>query len=340
MRAADAEVARLFLTESLTQTKTRTIKAIYERLNVDDADVTRSFMNPGGTETGRFNHAESFLDPSTNLANLPNKTAALDPLYAVRDCIIPHTGRLLGKADYSQAEARWCAWMARDEVRMRYFAEGIDQYRLYVSIYKHDDDRGMAEVTPMERQAIGKVGVLSGQYGVGWKTILANVNKDADITGVAIDAKGAKKMEAIIPEIFPRTPIWWEEIREQVLSKGWLTNPFGRKRLFYGRQDGEHARDKVVREAIAFGPQSANADMVNTAIRRLYTACDGTLIRLLLQCHDEIVFDCAPRDGMAAARTVKEAMEFEVEVEGVPLIIPVEVKLSSRNWRDMKEIAC
>lgn len=339
MRTADAEVARAFISTSLEQTKTRTIRSIYERLNVDPRSVTRSFMNPGGTETGRFNHAESFLDPSTNLANLPNKTAALDPLYAVRDCVVPHDGRLLGKADYSQAEARWCAWIAQDEIRMRYFAEGIDQYKLFISVLKYGNDGHMEEVTKMERQAIGKPGILAGQYGVGWKTLLDNINKDADLTGIAIDAKTAKKMEAIIPELFPRTAVWWREVEEQVLGKGWLTTPFGRKRYFYGRQDSEHARGKVVREAIAFGPQSSNADMVNTAIRRLYADCDPGLIRLLLQCHDEIVFDCAPRDGRRAAQAVKEAMEFEVEVEGVPLTIPVEVKLSSKNWRDMKEAA-
>lgn len=339
MKQADAELARAFILTSLEQTKTKTIRSIYERLNVDSAGVMRSFMNPGGTETGRFNHAESFLDPSTNAANLPNKTAALDPIFAVRDCIVPHPGRLLGKADYSQAEARWCAWIAQDEIRMRYFEEGIDQYKLFISVLKTGSDRAMDEVSKMERQAIGKPGILAGQYGVGWKTLLDNINKDADITGIAIDAKTAKKMQAIIPELFPRTALWWEEVREQVLGKGWLTNPFGRKRFFYGRQDSESARDRVVREAIAFGPQSANADMVNTALRRLYAAHDGRLIRLLLQVHDEIVFDCAPRDGMRAAQAVKDAMEFEVVVEGRPLVIPVEVKLSSKNWREMKQVA-
>lgn len=339
MRQDDAERAQAIILGLLRQAKNSTMKSTYGRLIPDEAGVLRSFMNPGGTETGRFNHGESFLDRSTNLANLANKMAALDPLYQVRDCIIPHERRLLGKADYSQAEARWCAWIAEDPIRIRYFEEGIDQYKLFISVLKHGNDGHMDEVSKMERQAIGKPGILAGQYGVSWRTLLDNINKDADLTGIAIDAKTAKKMEAIIPELFPRTAEWWDEIEEQVLGKGYLVNPFGRRRDFHGRTDTSAAKAGVVREGIAFGPQSANADMVNTALRRLHAEHQGGLIDLLLQVHDEIVFDCGVQDGMKAALAVKKAMEFPVEVHGRELLIPAEVKLSSKNWNNMREVA-
>jgi DNA polymerase I-like protein with 3'-5' exonuclease and polymerase domains len=340
MRTADAPLARTLISAMLEQTKLQTMKQIYNRMEPDAESVLRSFMSPGGTETGRLNHAESFLDPSTNLSNLPNKTAKADPLFVARQCIIPHPGRLLGKADYSQAEARWCAWIAGDTDRIQMFHDGVDQYRMFVSMLRFGVQDRTEEIPKLERNAIGKPGILAGQYGVKWPTLLANINKDADLTGIAIDAKTAKRMEAIIPELFPQTVEWWGRVRDSVLGKGFLTNPFGRKRYFFGRRDSESARDAVVREAIAFGPQSANADMVNEAIRRLHAdGTDPALIHMLLQAHDEIVFDCAPRDAVRAARAVKEAMEFEVSVEGRPLVIPVEVNLSSRNWADMKQVA-
>jgi DNA polymerase I len=340
MKRADAPIARALILGLLEQTKLETMRRIYTRIEPDAEGVLRTFMNPGGTETGRLSHSESFLDRSTNMANMPKKTAAQDELFVVRKCFVPHPGRLLGAADYGQAEARWCAWIAEDTDRIAMFEAGIDQYRLFVSMLRHGDDAHTEAVTKQERDVIGKVGILSGQYKASWRTYLHNINKDADLTGVAIDAKTAKRMEAIVPELFPQTQEWWGRVREQALGKGYVVNPFGRRRDFYGRRDSAGAEDSVVREAIAFGPQSANADMVNEAIRRIaLSGTDPALVRMLLQVHDEIVFDCAPQDGMRAARAVKEAMEFEVEVAGRKLRVPVEVKLSSRSWAEMKRVA-
>jgi DNA polymerase I-like protein with 3'-5' exonuclease and polymerase domains len=94
----------------------------------------------------------------------------------------------------------------------------------------------------------------------------------------------------------------------------------------------------VVREAIADGPQSANAMMLNKALRRIYEAHDPHLLRVLMNVHDEILFDCHPRDMSKAVKAVKAAMEFPVEVHGLPLTIPAEVHMTSTNWSDMKGV--
>lgn len=343
MKQEDKPIARALISGLLEHAKTETMRRIYERCTPDEAGILRSFMSPT-TETGRCRHSESFLAPSTNLANLPNKTAALDPLFKVREIIVPHEGRVLGKADYSRAEARWCAWMAGDKTRIKLYEDGIDEYRWFVAIMKYDDPAKAAEVPKNERNAIGKVGILSGQYGVGWRTLMDNVNKDYELHGVVIDAKTAKKMEQIIPTIFPDTVRWWDEVADQGFSKGFITNPYGRKRYFFGRQDSEAARGALRREMIAYGPQSANADAISLAIRNLWTQHDEEgdgLVRFLLQVHDEIVFDCAPRKMREAALAVKRVMEeaATMEVRGRMLVIPAEVEMSSRNWATTRKVA-
>lgn len=338
MKQADKALAREILQRLLSAAKVDTMRSIYERIAPGDDGCIRSVLNPGGTETGRMSHSETFLERSTNLANLPNKTAQDDPLYRVRDCLVPHEGRIIGKADFSQAEARWCAWLAGDTVRIQMYADGVDQYKYFMAALKWDDPSRLEEIGKWERQ-IGKVGILAGQYSVSWRKLMDTVNADADLTGVAIDAKTAKRMVDIWPELFPRTVEWWSEVREEVLSKGYLTNPFGRRRDFFGRTDGEAGRAAVVREAIAYGPQSANADALNTAIRELYEKYDPHLLRILLNVHDEIVFDCCPADIMRAVRVVQQTMEFPVEVNGRTLVVPAEVSISSKSWAEMRQVA-
>jgi DNA polymerase-1 len=345
MKAEDKPIARDLISTLLEQAKTETMRRIYERLEPDAGSVIRSFMAPT-TETGRCRHSESFLAPSTNLANLPNKTAQLDALFKVRDTIVPHDGRLLGKADFSRAEARWCAWMAEDTQRIKLYTDDIDEYKWFVAMMRWEDPARVGEVPKKERNAIGKVGILSGQYGVGWKTLMDNVNKDYELHGVVIDAKTAKRMEGIIPELFPDTVRWWRKVEDQVLTHGHITNPYGRRRDFFGRTDTPSAKQAVVREAIAYGPQSANADAIRDAILLLFerghdTGDDSGLLRFLLQVHDEIVFDCAPKDMRKAALAVKRAMEDAIpsEVNGRRFWVPSEVEMSSTAWSQTKKVA-
>ncbi|KKK85238.1 hypothetical protein LCGC14_2775290, partial [marine sediment metagenome] len=90
-------------------TKHATIVSILERMKPGPDGRLRTFLNPAGTETGRFSSAGGFLEPfSTNLQNLPKREAAKDPKYDVRRCVIPDEGCVLIEADLGQAEAGYC----------------------------------------------------------------------------------------------------------------------------------------------------------------------------------------------------------------------------------------
>jgi len=316
------------------------MKGIYKGITPWEDGAVHSFQNPAGTETTRFSHSGTWLfeGGSYNLATLPKKTALLNPLFRVRECIIPHEGRILGAADYAQAEARWCAYIAGDPVRIKLFEDGIDPYKWFVALLRWEDPTRISEVGKAERNSIGKVGVLSGQYKVGWRTLKDAVNADFELHGVSINVKTAKAMEAIWPTMMPKTVEYWGAIRERVLTDGFTINPFGRKRIYFGRRDSAGALDAVVREAIADDAQSANAMAVNKAIQKLYTLYDPGLLRLLLSIHDEILVDFEPKNLKKVARVVKEVMEEPFEVGGRTIVIPATFSATSTNWGNMREV--
>lgn len=340
MKRADAPIARALIEASLDITKRTKMRSIYAGIEPAADGAVHSFQNPAGTETTRFSHSSTWLfaPGSYNLATLPKKTALADPLFRVRDVIVPHRGRVLGAADYSRAEARWCAYIAGDEKRIDLQTSGIDEYRIFAALVKWDNEDRWTDVPKEWRNSFGKVGVLSGQYQVGWRTLQSSVNDDYDLHGVTIDAKTAKKMEAIWNERFPRTVEWWKEVEDQVLTHRYTVNPFGRKRFYFGRDDTEGARRSIVREAIADGPQSSNAMALNAALRRIYEKYDPHLLRILQNVHDEILFDFRPEDMMRAAKAVKEEMERPFSVGGRTLVIPADVNATSTNWSEMKEL--
>ena len=77
---------------------------------------------------------------------------------------------------------------------------------------------------------------------------------------------------------------------------------------------------------------------LNGALRRLYEKHDPTTLRVLLNVHDEILFDFAPRDMKKVALAVRTEMEVAYDVDGRSLTIPCEIKMSSESWGTMKVI--
>lgn len=334
MKAADRPIARELLQLMLKRNKDITSRSIYERIEPDERGAIHSALNPGGTETGRFSHSETFVEKSTNLGNLPKKAAGYDELYEVRSCIVAPPGRMFGEADLSQAEARVAAWMCEDELAISQYTEGVDRYRYFAAGIEFDDPSRWREIDKKSamRQVVGKMGLLAFQYGVGWFTFQRQVNDDADLTGVAIDAKLAKRAEGVFHELYPSYRRWHNAVLEEVLTKGFLRNPLGRRRDFFARADGEKELAALRREAVAFLPQSTVCDLLSHGIVDLYTNHDPSLLWLHLQIHDAIIFSCAYRDWQRAARAVKSALEREIMINGRPLTIEAEVMLSTTSW--------
>jgi DNA polymerase I-like protein with 3'-5' exonuclease and polymerase domains len=322
--------------ELLVETqRIKTHRGINKRIAPGDDGCIRTVMNPTGTETGRLSHGSTFMEKSTNLANLPKKTAGLDPLFNARSVMVPRPGQLLGEIDYSQAEARLAAYEARDPLAIKQYQQGVDRYAFFA---KHFYGYEISKKSP-ERQ-VGKAAILSLQYGVQWKTWMEAVNGDEDLTGASVTAAEAKRAVALFHQLYPRFQAWHEEVwRRSKRNGGFLINRFGRRRDFFGRRGTPSADAAVMREMVAFIPQSTSVDLLNRRMVQLYQQMDPLELRILLQIHDAVLFEMDEVDDpMPTLQKAKDIMEHPVEINGHTVLLPAEVSISAASWAEMKEV--
>ena len=338
VKVSDKPLALDLIKGLLFLAKSETFRRTYARLAPGEDGRIRTVHGIAATDTGRYNSSDTFLENSTNLQNISKKYAILDPLFDLKQLFLPDPGYVIGEADLSQAEARVAAWMAQDPLAIDQYERGVDRYKFLAAAVFHDEPEAHAKVTKAQRQ-VGKMGQLALQYGVSWKTFMEQANSDADLTGVTIDARTAKAVEAVFHALYPGYPQWWGVVEDRVLTAGYLTNPYGRRRDFFGRADSESARAALRRAAVAFLPQSTIADHTNDGLCKIYEELDPHLVRIHLQVHDAIVFQCKPQDAHKAAKEVKKILERPLEINGRTLLVPAEVSVSTKNWSNVKRVA-
>lgn len=338
MKASDKPAAAELIRGLLFLAKSETFRRTYERLTPGADGRIRTVHGIAATDTGRYNSSDTFAENSTNLQNLSKKYAKLDPLFNTRELFVADPGMAICEADLSQAEARVAAWMSGDPLAIAQYESGVDRYKYLAAAVFHGDPERMDLVTKAQRQ-VGKMGQLALQYGVSWKTFMEQANSDADLTGVTIDAKVAKSTEDAFHSLYPGYPNWWTTVESEVLSKGYLVNPYGRRRDFFGRADSDSSRAALRRAAVAFLPQSTIADHMNAGIVRVCEKYDPKLLTIHLQVHDALIFQCRVHEANRVARLVKEMLEVPLEINGRTLLVPAEVSVSSRNWASVKQAA-
>lgn len=329
MKQADKATAAELIQLTLQASKVQTISGIYNRLHSAGYGRIRTKLAPY-TDTGRLRSGEDdwWPEPTTNLQNLPKKAAKLDPLYEVRNVIVPSPGYVLLEGDLSQAEAIATAAYAQDWAKMDRLLAGTDEHSaLAARIFGID----ISEVDHATHRQVGKMANHGLNYGAGWRTFMENVNKDADITGVSIDAKTAKRVIAAWQEMNPKTVRWWDDVKRQVASRGYLTNCFGRKRVFLSHSTAGN-------DVIAYLPQSTIADLLNTALVKVYAREAEAGFRVVLQIHDAILTEAPAARWLQVAQIMKEEMFTPMTIHGRTVQVPVDISMSTKSWGKMKGV--
>jgi DNA polymerase I-like protein with 3'-5' exonuclease and polymerase domains len=327
--------AHAFITQLLRITKFDTIASILERIKPGPDGRIRCIYNPAGTETGRFASAESFLFPSTNLNNLPKKEVT-DIKFDVRACCIPSEGgHVFVEADYSGAESWIVACCAQDHAFLDVLRSGVKPHRWTAARALGKPE---SEVTDQEYM-LYKTARHSLDGGMQWKTFMENVNFIADRTGVAITAAQAKETYANYHKLHPNLErVWWKWVQAQLVSShSSITTCFGRKRVFYGRNKGEWLGE-AHREAIRCEPQSTIADLLNRGLLRWWRQHDGKVGRLLAQVYDSVLIEVPRERAQLAAQLVQRCLTEEIEVHGIRITVPVDVKILE-SWAVKEETA-
>ena len=271
-------------------------------------------FNQTATATGRL----SSSDP--NLQNIPIRTELGE---RIREAFVPsEPGLLLLMADYSQIELRILAHISGDEALHRAFEQDMDIHR-FVAAQIH----GVApeEVTPTMRRAAKAVnfGIIYGltPYGLSRDLRIPVGEADAFIKGYF--------------ERYPGVKRFIDEIVAQAREVGHVTTLCGRRRSLPGLNDSNRVtRSFAERAAVNTVIQGTAADMIKIAMTRIHRRLreESPQTRMLLQIHDELVFELPPKEEPRATAIVVREM-----TDALRLDVPIKVNVAvGRNWQETK----
>jgi DNA polymerase I len=296
----------------LSKLKGTYIDALPQLINPKSGRVHTTF-NQAGAATGRLSSS------NPNLQNIPIRTLEGRE---IRAAFIPEAGWELVVADYSQIELRLLAHMSSDPVLVESFTHGEDIHtRTAAEVFKVDP--GLVSSDMRRAAKAVNFGIVYGQTPFGLAQTLGIDRKEAELYIRRYFERYAGVREFIDQTI--------AEVRQTGVAKTLL----GRRRPIPDMQSrNPSARSFAERTAVNTPLQGTAADLIKIAMIRLARQIEEKKMksRMLLQVHDELVFEAPPAE--------KEDLRALViaEMENVfPLSVPLSVETGSgANWRDAK----
>ena len=293
------------------------VKALPQATNRETGRVHTSY-NQAGTVTGRL------ASSNPNLQNIPIRT---ELGRMVRRAFIAPLGRKLVAVDYSQIELRIAAHLSGDEFLLQAFAEDRD---IHAATAAAVFNVSMEDVTNEQRRQ-AKVVNFGLLYGMGPFRLARD-------TGMTLG-----EAEEFIEAYFARVPgikSYLEDTKKQAERDGFVKTLLGRRRYFpvLGQgSDGVHGsteRSRAEREATNSPIQGTAADIIKLAMLELGRQLPSSFpdAYMLMQVHDELVFECSDQDATPLADLARGIMEGAFSLR-IPLRVDVAV---GQNWDEMK----
>ena len=302
--------ARILEWRQLAKLKSTYADALVEEINPETGRVHTSYAMAIAS-TGRL----SSTDP--NLQNIPVRT---EEGTRIRRAFIAAPGCLLVSADYSQIELRLLAHVADIPALRESFAKGEDIHARTASEVFGVPMAGMDAMTRRRAKAIN-FGIIYGISGFGLGRQLGIEPGEA---------------RAYIDAYFKRYPGirgYMDRTRKEAQDKGYVLTPFGRRCWIPGIADKNPARRSYSeRQAINAPLQGGAADIIKRAMVKLPRALReaGLRSRMLLQVHDELLFEAPAEEADRLAALAREVMESAARLS-VPLVVETG---KGRNWAE------
>jgi DNA polymerase-1 len=287
-------------------------------------DALPGFVNP---ETGRVHTSYAMASTTTgrlassdpNLQNIPVRT---EDGRRIRTAFVAPTGRRLLSADYSQIELRVLAHVADIPQLKRAFEEGLDIHAMTASEMFNTPIAGMDPSVRRRAKAIN-FGIIYGISAFG----LANQ--------LGIPREEAGDYIKRYFQRFPGIRDYMDTTRKTARENGYVTTIFGRKAHYPDiNSPNPSMRAFMERAAINAPIQGSAADIIRRAMIRMEPAlaAAGLSALLLLQVHDELVFEVAEEEVEATIPVVKRVME-GAAAPAVHLTVPLAVDArAAGNW--------
>lgn len=265
--------------------------------------------------TGRL----SSNDP--NLQNIPIRT---ELGREIRKAFVAEEGFRLASFDYSQIELRILAHYCKDPALVKAFEDGIDVHTATAAQMFGEDVKSVSK----EHRGHAKLLNYAVLYGV---TDFGLANQ----LGGAFSVAEARKLIELYYERFPSVRAFMEGVVADARAKGFTTTLRGRRRYFPDiHAQNRNERLGAERQAMNAPMQGTAADMIKLAMIDVRTKLGAEKTRMLLQVHDELLFELAKEDD-ALIEPLREGME-----RALPLDVPVEVDCKmGANWGEMEAVS-
>lgn len=299
----------------LMKLKNTYVDTLPNLVNPKTGRVHTSF-NQTGTETGRLSSS------NPNLQNIPVKT---DIGKKIRQAIIASCqDNYLLSCDYSQIELRILAHLSREENLISAFKEDKDIHKATASlIYGLDEE----QITDSMREVAKRA-----NFGIVYGLTSYGLSRDLGIS--------VEQAQAFIDAYFLRYPKVKDYIQQQIIraqKEGFVTTILGRRRYIPQiNNKNQGIRQFAQRQAVNTPIQGSASDLIKLAMVQIYRQIqEGNLnAKMILQIHDELVFDVSKQELDTLVRLVKDRMENVLKLD-VPIRVDIKI---GKNWLEMEEI--
>ena len=287
-------------------------------------DALPTYINP---ETGRVHTSYMMASTSTgrlsstepNLQNIPIRT---EEGKKIRAAFIAPPGHKLISADYGQIELRVFAHVANIPELKEAFAQDHDIHAMTASEMFGIPVKGMDPAVRRRAKAIN-FGIIYGISAFGLANQLGISREEA---GNYIKTYFAR---------FPGIRAYMDAMRQQIHEQGYVETLFGRRCHFPKvKSPNPSERSNAERAAINAPIQGSAADIIRRAMVHMGPALQqkGLKARMLLQVHDELIFECPEAEAQATCELVKKVMTMAPE-PAIKLTVPLQVDArAANNW--------
>jgi len=266
------------------------------------------------TATGRL------ASQNPNLQNIPVRT---DVGRQIRKAFVAPPGHVLIAADYSQIELRILAHLSEDPGLIDAFVQGLD---IHAAVAAQVYGVGLEEVTREQRSHAKTInfGII---YGITPFGLARRIE--------GLDVRRATELIEDYKRRFPGIERFLQECVQHALEYGYVTTILGRRRSIPEIRSNNRAK-RALGERLAINSvvQGSAADLIKVAMVNIQERIDrdGVPLKLLLQIHDELIFEAPEKEGEACARLVVEEME-----RAMTLKVPLKAEAGiGRDWMEAK----
>lgn len=307
------ELPRLVIEHrELAKLKGTYVDAFPALINPTDGRI-RTTLNQTIAATGRL----SSTDP--NLQNIPIRT---EMGRRIRRAFIPADGCVLLSADYSQIELRLLAHITRDPVMLETFSRGEDIHaRTARAVFGAKTDAELKEARRQAKIVNFGIAYVIGPFGLAQRVGISRAEAKKVIEDYYRTYAGVKKYMDELPELARANHCTVRSI-------------FGRMRRLPDLAGKGPNRARAEREAVNMPMQGSASDIVKLAMLRVAEALRREKLhaKMILQVHDELVFEVPEKEVARTSEVIKTAMESAAKID-VPLLVEIGM---GENWMAAK----